>query len=106
MAHVKFITKSGQEVSIDARPGMTLMEAATRNGVSGIIAECGGACSCSTCHVHVHADWYAKLPAPSENEAAMLEFAQEYKPGASRLSCQIKVTPDMEGLVVDVADNS
>jgi 2Fe-2S ferredoxin len=105
MAHVKFITQNGQEVTVDAKTGMTLMEAATRNGVQGIIAECGGACSCSTCHVHVAQDWYGRLPAPSENEAAMLEFTQDFAPN-SRLACQIKITPELEGLTVNVANNT
>lgn len=88
---------------VTARPGTTLMEAARDAGVPGIIAECGGACVCATCHVHVAPEWRAATGVPSETEAEMLDFAW----GAdetSRLSCQIRLTETMDGLTVRVPE--
>jgi 2Fe-2S ferredoxin len=75
------------------------MEAATRNGIPGILAECGGACACATCHVHVEEAWLGKLGTPAELESAMLEFADDVRPN-SRLGCQIRITEEMDGLRV------
>jgi 2Fe-2S ferredoxin len=75
------------------------MEVATRNGVPGITADCGGACACGTCHVYVNDDSAMRLSALDANERAMLEFATEVKP-TSRLSCQIRIEPMLEGLIV------
>ena len=102
MVTVIFITPEGQTRTVDARPGSTLMEAARDNGIRGIVAECGGACSCATCHVHVAADWFDKLPAMSRTEADMLEFADGLDERWSRLSCQIVLDDALEGLSVTV----
>jgi 2Fe-2S ferredoxin len=75
------------------------METAIRNSVPGIVAECGGACSCATCHVHVDEAWTAKVGPPSPMEEDMLDFAFDVRP-TSRLSCQIKVTDELDGLIV------
>ena len=75
------------------------METALRNSIPGIDAECGGACACATCHVYVDPAWLPKLAVRQDMEEQMLDFAQEVKPN-SRLSCQIKVTPALDGLVV------
>jgi 2Fe-2S ferredoxin len=77
------------------------MSAAVANSVAGILADCGGACSCATCHVQVQAPWLERVGGPSTLEASMLEYAPEVQEG-SRLSCQITVTPDLEGLVVRI----
>lgn len=89
---------SRREVTADA--GTTLMMAAVKNGVDGIEAECGGTCTCATCHVYVDERFVDRLPPPGEDELEMLDFvAAERKPN-SRLSCQIVVTPQTDGLVV------
>ena len=101
MTHVVFVATDGGRISIDATDGLSLMECARRAGVPGIVAECGGACSCATCHVHVDPDWSARVGEASGAERDMLEFADDVRP-VSRLSCQIKVTPDLDGLTVHI----
>jgi 2Fe-2S ferredoxin len=101
MPKVNFIQPDGMTQVIDMPVGYPVMEAAVKNGIRGIDADCGGGCGCATCHVYVAPDWLEKL-APCENvEAEMLEFAVEPAPN-SRLSCQLKVTEDIDGLVVRV----
>jgi 2Fe-2S ferredoxin len=78
---------------------MSVMEGAVRNGVPGIDAECGGACACATCHVYVDPTWQQKTGAQQELEAGMLDFGADVQPN-SRLSCQIRVTEELDGLVV------
>ncbi len=99
MPKITFIQPDGSEQVIDADNGMTVMEAAKKNVIEGIEAECGGACACATCHVYVDPEWLAKLPKRQDMEEQMLDFAIELKPN-SRLSCQIKVTPALDGLIV------
>jgi len=101
MANIKFITADGTETEIIAENDISLMLNAVNNGIDGIVAECGGACSCATCHVIVDPDWYNKLPEPQNLEKDMLEFVAEPS-DTSRLSCQIKVTDDLDGLIVRV----
>ena len=93
---------AGRTQTVRAKPGVSLMRAATDAGVEGIAADCGGSLSCATCHVYVAADWVAALPAPDRDEASMLEMtAAERRPG-SRLSCQIVLTPVLDGLQVQL----
>ena len=80
------------------------MEVAVDNNIAGMVAECGGACACATCHAYVDAAWLEKLPAMDDMEDAMLDSALERRPN-SRLSCQIEITDDLDGLVLTVADN-
>ena len=101
MAKITFITHDGQEQAVDIAEGWSLMEGAVKNGVPGIDADCGGACACATCHVYVDPAWTAALPSKSDSEEAMLDFALVTSPN-SRLSCQIKVTPELDGLIVRV----
>jgi ferredoxin, 2Fe-2S len=101
MPRVTFIQPDGFRREIDAPLGITLMEAAKQNGVQGILALCGGACACGTCHVYVDAAWLPKLGVREEMEEGMLESAWQPR-GNSRLSCQIHVTADLDGLVVSV----
>ena len=101
MAKITFITHDGQEQTVDIAEGWSLMEGAVKNGVPGIDADCGGACACATCHVYVDPAWTAALPAKSDSEEAMLDFALVTSPN-SRLSCQINVTPELDGLIVRV----
>ena len=100
MPRVTYIAQNGEETTLDIAVGTSVMQAAVFNGVDGIVAECGGSCMCATCHVYVRDDQLAKLPAVGPDEEAMLEgTASERRPN-SRLSCQLAVSPEMEGLVV------
>lgn len=99
MPTVTFVSAAGDRHSVETGIGNSVMEAAVGNGVVGIDADCGGSCACATCHVVVDAEWFDRLPPPEEAEAAMLEFAVDPQP-RSRLSCQIRVTADLDGLVV------
>jgi len=99
MAKITFIDTAGTARTVDGEAGSTVMETAIKNGVPGIEAECGGACACSTCHVYIEEEWRAKVGEPAPMEEDMLDFAFEVKPN-SRLSCQIKVSDDLDGLTV------
>jgi ferredoxin, 2Fe-2S len=103
MAKVTYIGADGSRYEVEAENGSTVMENAIRNGVPGIEAECGGACACATCHVYVDEEWFQKTGGPSPMEEDMLDFAYELKPN-SRLSCQITVSDELDGLVVTVPD--
>jgi ferredoxin, 2Fe-2S len=103
MAKITYIEHSGKRYDVDAEPGFTVMETAIRNGVPGITAECGGACACATCHVYIDDAWVDKTGNPSEMEEDMLDFAFDVR-STSRLSCQIKVRPELDGLVVHVPE--
>ncbi|MFK8399940.1 2Fe-2S iron-sulfur cluster-binding protein [Pseudomonas sp. BGr12] len=101
MVTINFVQPDGSIQTIDAVIGATLMEAAVHNGVKGINADCGGACACATCHVYVAEEWASKVETASVMEKDLLDFAA--MPAAtSRLSCQVKVTADLEGLVINV----
>lgn len=101
MAKITFIQPDGSQQTVEATVGMTVMEAARLNQIAGIEAECGGACACATCHVYVDDAWTAKTGKPQSMEEDMLDFAFDVRP-ESRLSCQIKVTDAIDGLVVRV----
>ncbi len=103
MVKITFIDSDGAARTVEGEVGSTLMETAINNGVPGIEAECGGACACSTCHVYVEEAWREKVGAPSPMEEDMLDFAYGVQPN-SRLSCQIKVSEEFEGLVVRTPD--
>jgi 2Fe-2S ferredoxin len=99
MPKVTFIEHSGKEHTIEAAAGVTVMEAAVKNNVPGIDADCGGACACATCHVFVDADWLAKTGKAGSMEESMLDFAEGVTE-LSRLSCQISMSAELDGLVV------
>ena len=99
MAKIHFVNHSGETRIIDVENGATVMEAAIRNAIPGIEAECGGACACATCHVYVAPEWTEATGKASQMEEDMLDFAFEVRPN-SRLSCQIKVREALDGLVV------
>jgi 2Fe-2S ferredoxin len=103
MAKITFIQPDGTRQEVVAEPGMTVMEAARKELVPGIEAECGGACSCATCHVYVDEAWRDKVGPPSQMEEDMLDFAFDVR-ASSRLSCQIKVGEELDGLVVSVPE--
>lgn len=104
MPKITFIEHDGTQHTVDVAAGLTVMEAARDNNVPGIDADCGGACACSTCHVYVDKSWVEKLPEIDAMEEDMLDFAFDPKPGLSRLTCQIKVTDDLDGLVVTLPE--
>jgi 2Fe-2S ferredoxin len=99
MVKITFIDTAGTARTVEGEVGSTVMETAINNGVPGIEAECGGACACSTCHVYIDDAWREKVGEPSPMEEDMLDFAYEVKP-SSRLSCQIKVSEQLDGLTV------
>ena len=99
MAKITFVEHNGTRHEVVAENGSTVMEAAIRNSVPGIEAECGGACACATCHVYVDDGWAAKVGGPESMEEDMLDFAFDVRP-TSRLSCQIRVRDELDGLVV------
>ena len=101
MARITFIGSDGTRYEVQAENGSTVMENAIRNGVPGIEAECGGACACATCHVYVSEEWRPVTGSPEPMEEDMLDFAYDLRPN-SRLSCQIQVTDELDGLVVTV----
>ena len=99
MAKIKYIEHNGKEHVVDVKPGMSVMEGAVKNLIPGIDADCGGACACATCHVHVDAAWIEKTGQASVMEESMLDFAEGVETN-SRLSCQIKVTDALDGFTV------
>jgi ferredoxin, 2Fe-2S len=99
MITLTFIDSEGTAREVQSEAGSTVMEAAVKNGIPGIVAECGGACACATCHVYIAEDWQDKVGPPSDMEEGMLDFAFDTRSN-SRLSCQIRVRPELNGLVV------
>lgn len=103
MVKITYIDPGGTARTVDGEVGATVMETAIRNGIPGIEAECGGACACSTCHVYVDEAWKEATGEPSPMEEDMLDFAYDVRPN-SRLSCQIRIAEDMDGLVVSTPE--
>ena len=99
MVTVTYIQHSGETHVVEVKPGLSVMEGAVRNNVPGIDADCGGACACATCHVYVDPDWLEKTGKAAAMEESMLDFAEGVEPN-SRLSCQIPVTSELDGLIV------
>ncbi|MDA0362033.1 MAG: 2Fe-2S iron-sulfur cluster-binding protein [Proteobacteria bacterium] len=104
MTKITYIEYNGNEHIVDVENGLTVMEGARNNNIPGIEADCGGACACSTCHVYVSADWVGKLPPKDGMEEDMLDFAFDPDPARSRLTCQLKITSDLEGLIVTMPE--
>ena len=103
MATITFIEHDGTQHEVVATEGISVMENAIQNGVPGIDADCGGQCSCATCHVYVKPDWFEKTGAIGDMEESMLDLNPE-RQGTSRLSCQIPMTADLDGLTVDLPE--
>ena len=104
MPNATYVHPDGTRDTVEVVTGKTLMLAAISNGIDGIVAECGGNCMCATCHVYVEPDQLALLPPMSDDEDALLDgTAAERRPN-SRLSCQIKMSPALDGLVVNLPD--
>lgn len=104
MAKITYVEFNGREHVVEVKPGWTLMEGAKKNNVPGIDADCGGGCSCATCHVFVVEDWRAATGERNPLEDATLEFAENVVAN-SRLACQIKITPELDGLVVHMPES-
>src|SRR5437764_15218232 len=103
MAQIFFIDHSGDSRTMEVENGASVIEVAIRNAISGIEAECGSACACATCHVYVDVVWREKVGPPSPMEEDMLDFGFDVRPN-SRLSCQIKVSDELDGLVVSTPE--
>lgn len=101
MPKVIFVEHNGKRHEIEGKIGHSLMETAVSNRVPGIDADCGGACACATCHVFINGEWGPRLGPRGEMEQTMLDFAENVRP-TSRLACQIKVSPEMDGIVVEL----
>jgi 2Fe-2S ferredoxin len=99
MVRIRFVEDGGVEHDVEVSPGVTLMEAAAKNGVAAIEGECGGACACATCHVYIPPDWAHLVGDITEHEQMMLEFGIDVDE-RSRLGCQIKVIQEMDGMTV------
>jgi len=102
MAKIHVTDREGRKHDIEAQEGNTLMEP-LRDIVNGMEALCGGMCSCSTCQVFIEPAWAAKLPPARDDEMELLEGSEVYRPGESRLACQVRVTPALEGLKLTIA---
>ena len=101
MAKITYIEHSGKSHIIQVQNGLTVMEGAVQSDIPGIDADCGGSMACATCHVYVKEEWYNKLPKKEDGEEDMLDMA--YEPNKfSRLSCQLTVSDELEGLVVNL----
>ena len=103
MAKIIFVSHSGDETTVDADDSMSLMTAALDNGVAGIDADCGGECSCATCHVLIDENWGSKLAATTPQEESMLDLNPD-RETRSRLACQIPVTDALDGIVVNLPE--
>lgn len=101
---ITLIAAGGTRHVLDAGPGQSLMRAATKAGIEGIAADCGGCLSCATCHVYVDPAWVERLPPMSDDEASMLEMTAAERRPESRLSCEITLTDSLDGLVVHLPE--
>jgi 2Fe-2S ferredoxin len=104
MAKITYVTCDGQRHDVEVENGYSVMEGAINNNIDGIVAECGGACACATCHSYIDEAWIDKLPSMDDMEDSMLDAAFERKP-TSRLTCQLEVSEKLDGLVVHIAEN-
>jgi len=104
MPKITYISPDGTRHDVEVEKGYSVMEGAINNNIGGIVAECGGACACATCHSYIDEAWLDKIPAMDDMEDSMLDAAFERKSN-SRLTCQIEVNEGLAGLVVHVADN-
>ena len=101
MAKITYVTHNNEIQTVEVQNGLTVMEGAVQNDITGIDADCGGGMACATCHVYVKEDWLDKLPKKEDGEEDMLDMAFEPKQN-SRLSCQLVVSDDLDGLIVNI----
>ena len=104
MPRITFITPNGEKHEVEVESGYSVMEAAINNNIDGIVAECGGACACATCHSYIDDAWIGRMPPMDDMEDSMLDAAYDRRDN-SRLTCQLEVQDDWDGLVVHVAEN-
>ena len=104
MPKINYVTQDGVTHEIDVDVGYTVMEGAVNNDLDGMPAECGGACACATCHAYIDPDWMSKLSTLDDMEDSMLDAAFDRR-NNSRLTCQIEVTNELDGLIVHIAEN-
>jgi ferredoxin, 2Fe-2S len=102
MSLIYFTLANGGQYDAEASEGQTLLQVAVQNGIDGLLAECGGSCTCGTCHCYIDTAQWALLPAPETTESDMLDFVADERRATSRLACQIRITPELEGLRVHV----
>jgi len=104
MPKITFITSDGERHDVEVESGYSVMEAAINNNIDGIVAECGGACACATCHSYIDEAWVQKMPEMDDMEDSMLDAAYDRRDN-SRLTCQLEMKDEWDGLVVHVAEN-
>ena len=104
MSKVIYITPNGERIEVEVENGYSIMEGAINNNIDGIVAECGGACECATCHSYIDDNWLSRLPEMDDMEDSMLDAAYE-RQSNSRLTCQIEMNDDLDGLIIYIADN-
>ena len=104
MSKVIYITPNGERIEVEVENGYSIMEGAINNNIDGIVAECGGACACATCHSYIDDNWLSRLPEMDDMEDSMLDAAYE-RQSNSRLTCQIEMNDDLDGLIIYIADN-
>ncbi|MGB1906635.1 MAG: 2Fe-2S iron-sulfur cluster-binding protein [Spongiibacter sp.] len=104
MPLITFVSHDGEAKEVHVESGTNLMQAAVDNGVDGILGECGGVCSCATCHCYIDDAWVAKVPAAEDLEKDMLDCVLEPK-DSSRLSCQVEVSDELDGIVVHLPES-
>ena len=102
MTKFVFIEPDGTRREVAANPGESAMEVAVRNSVEGVDADCGGVCACATCHGYIDAPFFDRLPAMNDTENQMLELVEDQRQSNSRLLCQIKIGPELEGAVISL----
>ena len=105
MAKITYVATDGERTTVDVPAGWSVMEGAVRNSIAGIDAECGGCCAYATCHVYVAPEWQDRLPSIEDTESDMLTCTASERRDTSRLSCQIKVTDALDGLVVEMPES-
>ena len=102
MVQITFVEPDSTRKTVEAEVGLSVMEVAVRHNIDGIKAECGGQCSCATCHIYVDEDYFERVGAPMDDEEDMLDFSDNRQP-TSRLGCQVDVTEALDGMTVQVA---
>ena len=105
MVKVTYITSDGKETTVEGKEGRSVMETALANDIVGIVGECGGSMACATCHVYVEDEWLDRLPARSVNEEDMLDFTAGERKSNSRLSCQIQLKDELDGIRVTMPES-
>lgn len=106
MAKIIYITPEGERHEVEVDNGSSVMEGAINNDIGGIVAECGGACACATCHSYIDESWAERLPEMDDMEDCMLDEANAERKANSRLTCQLEVSDDLDGLIIHVANNA